>query len=90
MCVDNFYKGIDTPQDFVDYISNQITTENPLIAYLGISSSSCLTWPDFASLDVERYTGPFPSALNNKLLVIGITGDSIAWFDGYVPIHWRR
>jgi len=85
-CVDNSFAGIDNPNDFLDYLSTQIA-DNPLVAFSGVGSAECLTWPNFTSYDVERFTGPFPSKLKNKLLVIGITGDPIASITGAMSTY---
>lgn len=77
MCYDNSFAGIDTPATFVDYISNQIATLDPIVAYMGLSSSSCLTWPNLTSSNVEKFTGPFPNALKNKILVVGVTNSAL-------------
>ena len=77
LCYDNSFAGIDTPATFVDYLSEQLATLDPIVAYMSISTSVCLGWPNLTSHDLERYTGPFPNALKNKMLVVGVT-DS-AW-----------
>jgi len=76
-CLDMSIKGINTTETFVDYISNQINTGNPLVGYEGVSFAQCLSWPNLSSYDVERITSPFPKSLKNKILVVGVTDDPV-------------
>ena len=77
LCYDNSFAGIDTPATFVDYLSEQLATLDPIVAYGSISTSGCLGWPNLTSHDLERYTGPFPNALKNKILVVGVTDSAL-------------
>jgi hypothetical protein len=76
MCLDTNLHGIENKSAFVDHLLYQ--TDQDLIAGgLGLSLATCLGWPDLVAYDVERPTMPFPKALRNKILVIGITGDPV-------------
>ena len=58
-------------------ISNQLATLDPIVAYMSLSTAVCLGWPNLTSYDAERYTGPFPNALKNKMLVVGVTDSAL-------------
>ena len=76
-CLDNSFSGINTLGTWTNRISSQMQT-NPLIAYMGIASAACLSWPNLTAYNVERYTGPFPTKLKNKMLVLGGVNDPVA------------
>ena len=76
-CVDVSLTGINTPTTFGAKVSNQIAI-NPLVGYISTSFAPCLGWPDLTAFDIERFTGPFPKTLKNKMLVIAGTNDPLA------------
>lgn len=75
-CLDCSFEGIDTFHTWLEQYYKQVNT-NPLVAYLSIFSAACLTWPNLTGYGVERYTGPVPEKLRNKMLVIGVTNDPV-------------
>jgi len=76
-CLDAHYNGIDNVTSFVNYLSPLIAKDG-LTAYFGLSSATCLAWPNLTNYDVERVVAKdFPSKLPNKMLVIGVTDDPV-------------
>ena len=73
LCYDNSFAGINTQATFVDYLSKQLATLDPIVAYMSISTAVCLGWPNLTAYDLERFTGSFPKTLKNKMLVVGVT-----------------
>jgi hypothetical protein len=68
-CIDNSYTDINDDTSFIDYLSSQIA-RNSLIAYQGIDFGSCIGWPNLASHNLEKFTGPFPASISNKILIV--------------------
>ena len=31
---------------------------------------TCLGWPDLSSYNIEKFTGPFPASISNKILIV--------------------
>jgi len=82
LCYDNSFAGIDTQATFVDYLSKQLATLDPIVAYSSISTAVCLGWPNLTAYDLERFTGSFPKTLKNKMLVVGVTDSALNSFAG--------
>jgi hypothetical protein len=72
MPLDSNYTNIANASSFVDYILKQIE-QNSFIAYGGLDYAAGLGWPDATDYNVERFTGPFPSQTNNKIVIISRT-----------------
>lgn len=68
-CIDNNYTTINNDTSFTNYLSKQIARNN-VIGYQGIEYGVCLGWPDLSSYNVEKFTGPFPASLRNKILIV--------------------
>ena len=68
-CIDNSYAGINNETSFIDYLSKQIARNN-LIAYQGIDLGACIGWPNLTSHNLEKFTGPFPASISNKILIV--------------------
>ena len=75
-CLDCRFEGIDTFDTWLEQFHKQVNT-NPLVGYLGVFSAACLTWPNLTDYGVERYEGPVPEKLKNKMLIIGVTNDPV-------------
>ena len=75
-CLDCGFEGIDTFDTWLEQFHKQVNT-NPLVGYLGVFSAACLTWPNLTNYGVERYEGPVPEKLRNKMLIIGVTNDPV-------------
>ena len=73
---DNSFAGINTQATFVDYLSKQLATLDPVITYMSIFTAVCVGWPNLISYNVERYTCPFLTTLKNKILVVGVTNSA--------------
>jgi hypothetical protein len=78
-CLDHGFEGIDTFDAWLEQYHKQVNT-NPLVGYLGVFSAACLTWPNLTDYGVERYEGPVPEKLRNKMLIIGVTNDPVPPF----------
>jgi len=86
-CLDTNYNGINNLTSFVDYLSGLVAKE-PLQAFYGASSGSCLSWPNLTAYDVEKVTADnFPSKLANKVLVIGVTDDPVTPYPGALTTY---
>jgi len=73
ICLDSNYEDIDNQTDFVNYLASLIP-KNPF-SYQGIEGALCLGWPNLTAFNVEQYRQPFPSNINNKIIVIGETNN---------------
>ena len=75
-CLDVSNAGIDTVATFSERVSTLIS-QDPLSGFLPLTFATCLGWPNLTAYNVERFTAPFPSKLENQILVLGITNDPI-------------
>jgi hypothetical protein len=75
-CLDVSDVGINTVATFSERVSTLIS-QDPLIGFQALSAAPCLGWPNLTEYNVERFTGQFPSTLDNKIIVLGITNDPI-------------
>jgi hypothetical protein len=78
-CLDGGFEGIDTFDTWLEQFHRQVNT-NPLVGCGGLFSAACLTWPNLTDYGVERYEGPVPEKLRNKMLIIGVTNDPVPPF----------
>ena len=67
--LDSSYANIADANSFVNYLSKQLRN-NSLIAYQGLSAAHGIGWPNLAAHKVEKFTGPFPSHVRNKILIV--------------------
>jgi TAP-like protein len=76
-CLDWNFKGIDNSTAFVNAMLPYIN-ESVIAGYLELTVSRCLSWPNLTNYDVERMSYlDFPTHLNNKVMVIGVTNDPV-------------
>jgi len=73
LCLDSNYEDINNQTEFVNYLASLIP-KNPF-SYQGIEGALCLGWPNLTAFNVEQYRQPFPSKINNKIVVIGETNN---------------
>jgi hypothetical protein len=76
MYLDSSYANISDVNSFVGYLSKQAQI-NSLIAYQGLTAAAGLGWPNLTAYNVQKFTGPFPSQIGNKILVIAETNDPL-------------
>lgn len=72
-CVESSFVNIHDNESFIDYVSKQLAI-NPVIGYRGVFGYGyCVGWPNLTSYDVEKFTGPFPSQINNQIVIVART-----------------
>jgi hypothetical protein len=67
--LDSSYENIDDVNSFVQYISAE-AEQNGFTAYRSLDIASGLGWPDLTAHNIERFTGPFPNEIKNKILIV--------------------
>jgi hypothetical protein len=63
------YANITDINSFVQSLSQE-ATEDGFIVYRTMWAATGLGWPNLTAYNIERFTGPFPSNIRNKILIV--------------------
>src|SRR5271163_4782184 len=81
VCADGSLEEISTLSQFANYVEGQIS-QDATRAYANVEDSVCVNWPNLTGYNVENYRSAFPSSINNKILMIGETLNSLESYEG--------
>jgi len=75
ICVDGSLENISTDDTFARYLAGQISQNasgwySVLMAYPSVNYAICLSWPNATVNNAEIFRSPFPSSVNNKILMV--------------------
>ena len=73
ICVDGSLENISTDDTFARYLAGLISQNawySVLMAYPSVYLAICLSWPNATVNNAEIFRSPFPSSVNNKILMV--------------------
>lgn len=85
-CSTSNFTNVQTTAELLSSLSKQIS-QNPVIAFTGLSDAVCLNWTNLTTHNVEQMSPPFPPSVQNKMLIIAETNNPINSYEGVLSTY---